>query len=140
MRSQFCNAMQAQLDRLSQRAIYLERLVGDAESRIRESQTWRMQLEEEQSQIIRLKSMLQPPEVKSPSGTVPKSAFLRKSSSALSKKMFESGEAHSTAGRSASVKSVNSSTDSASTKGNFRLEATLLTSEKSEDLPLPDED
>jgi hypothetical protein len=115
--------MQAHLDRLSQRAIYLERLVNDAESRIRESETWRMQLEEEQSQILRLKAMLQPPDVKSPANTAPKSAFLRKSS--VSKKMFESGEA-----RSSATSLVSNSVDSTLTKGNVRLEATLMKSGK----------
>jgi hypothetical protein len=131
--------MQAQLDRLSQRAVYLERLVNDAESRIRESETWRLQLEEEQSQILRLKAMLQPPDVKSPAGTAPKSAFLRKSSSTASKKMFEAGEARSAATRLVPATSVSSTTDSTPTKGNVRLEATLMTSSKSGNLSFPSE-
>jgi hypothetical protein len=129
--------MQAQLDRLSQRAIYLERLVSDAESRIRESETWKMQLEEEQSQILRLKAMLQPPDIKSPSGTAPKSAFLRKSSLAASKRMFESGEARMAATRLVPSTSGNSASDSTAANGNVRLEATLITNTALGNLPLP---
>ena len=126
-------ATQAQLDRLSQRAVYLERLVKDAESRIRESETWRMQLEEEQTQILRLKTMLQPPELKSPGGAATKSTFIRKSSLAASKKMFESGEAHSAATSTAPFSSVNPETDSTSPKKNVRQGATLINSKKSGD-------
>jgi hypothetical protein len=125
-------ATQAQLDRLSQRAVYLERLVKDAESRIRESETWRMQLEEEETQILRLKTMLQPPELRSPGGAATKSTFIRKSSLAASKKMFESGEAHSAATSTAPFSSVNPS-DSTSPKKNVRLGATLINSKKSGD-------
>ena len=119
-------AKQAQLDRLSQRAVYLEKLVNDAESRIRESETWKKQLEEEQTQILRLKAMLQPPGVRSPAGTAPKSTFIRKSSLAASKKMFESGEARSVANTLVSATSTHSIADSGLAKGNVRLEATLI--------------
>jgi hypothetical protein len=123
-----CN--QAQLDRLSQRAVYLEKLVNDAESRIRESETWRLQLEEEQTQILRLKAMLQPPGVRSPAGTASKSTFIRKSSLAVSKKMFDSGDARSAVTSSVSVTSVNSAVNSTPANVDVRLGATLMQSGK----------
>jgi hypothetical protein len=104
----------------------LEKLVNDAESRIRESETWRLQLEDEQTQILRLKAMLQPPGVRSPAGTAPKSAFIRKSSLTASKKMFESGDARSAATSSVSVASVNSVGNSTSANVDVRLGATLI--------------
>jgi hypothetical protein len=123
-------ATQAQLDRLSQRAVYLERLVNDAESRIRESETWKIQLEEEQTQILRLKTLMQPQELRSPAGN-PTKTFIRKSSLAASKKMFESGEARLTATSPMSATNLDSAADSAGVTGNVRLGATLVHSSKS---------
>jgi cell division protein FtsB len=127
--------VQAQLDRLSQRAVHLEKLVNDAESRIRESETWRMQLEDEQTQILRLKEMLQPPGVRSPAGAAPKSTFIRKSSLAASKKVFEPGEARSAAMSSVPVSNMNSIEDSTLANGKVRLGATLIHGNKSRGNP-----
>jgi hypothetical protein len=113
----------------------LEKLVNDAESRIRESETWRMQLEDEQTQILRLKEMLQPPGVRSPAGAAPKSTFIRKSSLAASKKVFEPGEARSAAMSSVPVSNMNSIEDSTLANGKVRLGATLIHGNKSRGNP-----
>jgi hypothetical protein len=118
------------LDRLSQRAVYLERLVNDAESRIRESETWQIQLEEEQNQILRLKALMQPQEVRSPGGITAKT-FIRKSSLAASKKMYESGEARLAASSPMSATNLHSVPDSTGATGNVRLGATLVQSSNS---------
>ena len=127
-------ATQAQLDRLSQRAVHLERLVNDAESRIRESETWKIQLEEEQTQILRLKTLMQPQELRSPAGN-PTKTFIRKSSLAASKKMFETGEARLTATSPMSATNLDSAADSTGVTGNVRLGATLVHSSKSGEEP-----
>ena len=112
----------------------MERLVNDAESRIRESETWKIQLEEEQTQILRLKTLMQPQELRSPAG-IPTKTFIRKSSlAAAQKKMFESGEARLTATSPMSATNLDSAADSAGVTGNVRLGATLVHSSKSGEL------
>lgn len=95
------------------------------------------------TQISRLKSMLQPPEVRNAGDAAIKSAFIRKRSLlTASKQSFEPEEAHLEARSPTSVSSgtVSSPTTGDVRLGKVRLEATLIQSDKKRNEPsLPEE-